>query len=234
MKKTILGIITIGSILFTSCEKKEALKTSEAGEVATATDSSEDYNVDLVESRVDWRGYKIIESENKESGHYGFIKLKSGTFHVENGHITAGKFVIDATTLESADLNDDPEKKAKLDGHLKSEDFLHVEEYPVATFEITGTKQIEGDYNTEVSGNLDMRGTPKQITFKANVGIKDGVLEMKTEEFTINRQDFGITFKGGQGSVIKDNVSMQVYLRALPAGQDMEAANNSANEDLGH
>ncbi len=234
MKKVILGILTIGLVSFTSCKKKDAVKATDAGEVAKASENATDYNVDMVESRVDWRGYKIIESENKESGHYGFIKLKSGTMHVENGQVTAGKFVIDVTTLESADLNDDPDKKAKLDGHLKAEDFLNVEEYPLATFEITGTKPIEGDYNTEVSGNLDMRGTPKQISFKANIGIKDGVLEMKTEEFTINRQDFGMTFKGGQGSVIKDNVSLQVYLRAVPAGQDMEAANTSTSEDLGH
>ena len=72
----------------------------------------------------------------------------------------------------------------------------------------------EGDYNTEISGNLDFRGTPKNITFKANVNVEGDKLTIKSEEFKINRQDFGIVYKGGGDSIIKDDVMLQVDVTA--------------------
>lgn len=168
---------------------------------------------------MNWKGGKTYEDINKpEDGHYGVVKLKEGTVSLMDGKLESGKFIADFTTFESKDLDADAESKGKLDGHLKSADFLDVEKFPTAEFEITSAKTIEGqDYNTEISGNLNFRGVPKNVTFKANVNVDGDVVSIKSEEFAINRQDFGIVFSAGKGSIIKDEVLLQIDLAAKTA-----------------
>ena len=220
MKKLFLGLAVVSAIALTSCGgNTDTVKTTEAQEGATSTEGAVDYNVDTATSVVNWKGGKTFDDINKpEEGHYGVVKLKEGTVKVNNGVLEAGKFVADFTSFESKDLDADAESKGKLDGHLKSADFLDVEKFPTATFEITAVKPVEGgDYNSEVSGNLDFRGTPKNVTFKANVTVDANGVTIKSEEFGINRKDFGITFVGGGGSIVKDEVLLQVDLTAKPA-----------------
>ena len=220
MKKLFLGLAVVSAVALTSCGgNTETVKTTEAQEGATSTEGAVDYNVDTTTSVVNWKGGKTFDDINKpEEGHYGIVKLKEGTVKVNNGVLEAGKFVADFTSFESKDLDADAESKGKLDGHLKSADFLDVEKFPTATFEITAVKPVEGgDYNSEVSGNLDFRGTPKNVTFKANVTVDATGVTIKSEEFGINRKDFGIAFTGGGGSIVKDEVLLQVDLTAKPA-----------------
>ena len=220
MKKLFLGLAVVSAVALTSCGgNTETVKTTEAQEGATSTEGAVDYNVDTTTSVVNWKGGKTFDDINKpEEGHYGIVKLKEGTVKVNNGVLEAGKFVADFTSFESKDLDADAESKGKLDRHLKSADFLDVEKFPTATFEITAVKPVEGgDYNSEVSGNLDFRGTPKNVTFKANVTVDANGVTIKSEEFGINRKDFGIAFTGGGGSIVKDEVLLQVDLTAKPA-----------------
>jgi len=217
MKKLFLSLAVVSAVALTSCGgKTETVNATEAQESATATEGAKMYTADVAASTVNWKGGKTFEDINKpEEGHWGVVKLKEGTVTANNGVLEAGKFVADFTTFESKDLDADAETKAKLDGHLKDADFLDVAKYPTATFEITSVKTLEGgDYNSEISGNLDFRGTPKNVTFKANVSVADDVVTIKSEEFGINRKDFGITFTGGGGSIIKDEVLLQVDLSA--------------------
>lgn len=213
MKKVFLGLSAVALLAFTACEKKEAVEVKDAEEVAVGSETTANLAVDTEVSNVNWRGYKIYEGETEEQGHHGTIKLQSGVIGIEDGQLVSGEFVIDATSLESMDLNEFPEDKAKLDGHLRSADFLDVEKYPTATFKITDVNKIEGDYNTEISGNLKLREDEKNITFKANTAVEGETFTMDSEEFTINRQDFGIDFNG-PGAVIKDNVTLSVNIKA--------------------
>lgn len=217
MKKVILSLSFIGMALLASCGgSTETVETKDVQEVATASEESQTYAINAEDSSISWRGFKIFHDTAKpETGHHGFIKLKSGELVFNNGILEAGSFIADLTTLESIDLNEDPENKAKLDGHLKSEDFLFVENFPEAKFEISDVKYLdEGDFNAEISGNLDFRGVPKNITFKANVNEENGVVSFNTEEIMINRQEFGIDFQGGGDSIIKDEIALQVDVKA--------------------
>ncbi len=216
MRKVLLGLSFAGMAFLASCGSKDTVEATDAQDSTAASAEAVAYSVNTGISSVTWKGGKIFEDTSKpEEGHYGVVKLKSGEVSVKGGVLESGKFVADQTTFESADLNEDAESKAKLDGHLKSADFLDVEKFPEATFEITGVKTLtEGDYNTEISGNLDFRGMPKNISFKANVNEEGDKVTIKSEEFKINRQDFGITFKGGGGSIIKDDVMLQLDVTA--------------------
>ncbi|MFV0209108.1 YceI family protein [Empedobacter falsenii] len=227
MKKLFLGLAVVSAVVLTSCGGNTETKVAtEAQEGATASEGAAEFAVDTTTSIVNWKGGKTFDDINKpEEGHYGIVKLQEGTVNVNNGVLESGKFVADFTSFESKDLDADAESKGKLDGHLKSPDFLDVEKFPTATFEITEVKAIEGgDYNSEISGNLDFRGAPKNVTFKANVTVDADGVTIKSEEFGINRKDFGITFVGGAGSIIKDEVLLQVDLSAKAAAATEEAA----------
>lgn len=219
MKKLILSLAVISSITLTSCGgKTETVNATEAQASASASEDSKTYVIDVVTSTVNWKGGKTFDDIKKpEEGHWGVVKLKDGTVTTKDGVLESGKFTADFASFESKDLDSDPETKAKLDGHLKAADFLDVEKYPTATFDITSVTPLEGgDYNSEIAGNLDFRGTPKNIKFKANVTVDDNGVTIKSEEFAINRKDFGITFTGSGGSIIKDEVLLQVDLTAVP------------------
>lgn len=217
MRKAFLSLTLIGMVFLTSCGGgKDTVEATDAQETAVASEESVTYAVNTEVSTTNWKGGKFYQDTTKpEEGHYGSVKLKSGEVTVKDGVLEAGHFVADQTTFESADLNEDPDTKAKLDGHLKSADFLDVEKFPEATFHITSAKKLDtGDFNTEISGNLKFRDVEKNITFKANVKEEAGTVTIKSEEFAINRQDFGIVYKGGGDSVIKDEVLLRVDITA--------------------
>lgn len=219
MKKLFLSLAIVSFVALTSCGgNTETVQATDATETTNASEGAETFVADST-STINWKGGKTFDDINKpEEGHYGVVKLQAGEVHVANGVLESGYFVADFTTFESKDLDADAESKAKLDGHLKSADFLDVEKHPTAKFEITGVKVLtEGDYNTEISGNLDFRGIPKNITFKANVAVDGDHVSIKSEEFGINRKDFGITFTGGGGSIIKDEVLLQADITATKA-----------------
>ena len=78
-------------------------------------------NVNIEDSVVKWTGYKVTGQ------HEGTISLKKGTLMFDGKTLTGGKFVMDMTTINTTDIEGD--YKAKLDGHLKSNDFFGVKKY---------------------------------------------------------------------------------------------------------
>jgi len=204
-------------IFIASCGKNaETITAGDAQEASSASQGSETFVVNTAESSTAWRGFKFYHDATKpEVGHFGTIKIKDGIFTVKDGVLESGKIISEQSSLVSDDLADEPEEKEKLEGHLKSSDFLNVEQFPNATFEISKVSPLtDGDYNTEISGNLDFRGVPKNITFKANVKVDGERLTIQSEEFTINRQDFGVNFAPKNDSVIKDEVVLRLDVKA--------------------
>ncbi|MFP3833391.1 YceI family protein [Chryseobacterium sp. SIMBA_028] len=196
-----------------SCKKDKPL-TSESNEVTT-TKNGNQYTLDTLNSKVEWKGYKVFKSEN--TSHFGNIKFESGDVTVKEGKLESGKFVADMNSLTSVDLKDSPEDMEKLNGHLKSGDFFEVEKFPTASFEITKvTPANEGDYNTLLEGNLTIKGITKPVQFKANVSVKDGEVSVATEPKDIKREEFGVKFQApAENGVIKDEVTLQISVKAL-------------------
>ncbi|MBP2619341.1 YceI family protein [Chryseobacterium jejuense] len=196
-----------------SCKKDKPL-TSDSNEVTTTKDGNQ-YTLDTLNSKVEWKGYKVFKSEN--TSHFGTIKFESGDVTVKEGKLESGKFVADMNSLTSVDLKDSPEDMGKLNGHLKSGDFFEVEKFPTASYEITKvTPTTEGDYNTLLDGNLTIKGITKPVQFKANVSVKDGEVSVATEPKDIKREEFGVKFQApAENGVIKDEVTLQINVKAL-------------------
>ncbi|ASK32063.1 polyisoprenoid-binding protein [Chryseobacterium sp. T16E-39] len=196
-----------------SCKKDKPL-TSESNDVATTKDGAQ-YVLDTLNSKIEWKGYKVFKSES--TSHFGTIKFESGDLTVKDGKLESGKFVADMNSLTSVDLKDDADQLGKLNGHLKSGDFFEVEKFPTASYEITKvTPAAEGDYNTLLDGNLTIKGITKPLQLKANVSVKEGEISVATEPKDIKREEFGVKFQApAENGVIKDEVTLQINVKAL-------------------
>ena len=213
MKKNILFIGLVAMTIW-SCKNEPTVETSEAVEIAESNDTDIVYSTITEESKINWRGFKVYEGE--ESGHFGSIKVKKATLNVNAGKLISGNIIADVTTLESEDLNEDPENKAKLDGHLKASDFLDSEKFPTASFEITEIKELTDntDFNSTLSGNLSIKDKKLNISVLANIETTEEMVSIKTEEFSVDREDFGIKVEGLKGAVLKEKFNLQVDVTA--------------------
>lgn len=216
MKKKLfsLGVtLFITAMVVVACKKEKPL-VSENNEVST-TKEGNPFIVDTLNSKIEWKGYKIFKSEN--TGHFGTLKFESGDVTVKDGKLESGKFVADMNSLTSEDLKSDAAQLEKLNGHLKSGDFFEVEKFPTASYEITKvTPSAGGDYNTLLDGNLTVKGISKPVQFKANVSVKEGEVSIATEPKDIQREEFGVKFKApAENGVIKDEITLQISIKAL-------------------
>lgn len=215
MRKILLPLIislTVGG-LAVSCGKEKPLN-SESNEVITTKDGAK-FVLDTLNSRVEWKGYKIFKSES--TSHFGNIKFESGDVTIKDGKLESGKFVADMSSLSSEDLKDKKEDQQKLNGHLKSADFFEVEKFPTSSYEITKvTPTAEGDYNTVLDGNLVIKGISKPIQFKANVSVNGSEVNIATEPKDIMREEFGVKFQSpAANGVIKNEVTLQIRVKGM-------------------
>lgn len=157
------GLFLMLSVVLFSCKKKDAVEARDAtSDAAAATEAATVYAVNTTSSVINWVGKKSFIPDQ----HNGTIKLSSGKLALENGKLVAGEFEIDMNSIVDEDLKKE-DMNAKLVGHLKSDDFFAVETYPTAKFEITNVEVLEGNPSAthNITGNLTMRGTTKEITF---------------------------------------------------------------------
>ncbi|WP_417786092.1 YceI family protein [Tenacibaculum sp.] len=187
MKKTILAIafIAIGAV---SCktEKNKAAVSDEVKEVAKTENIINTYKANVAESTVTWKGSKPTGSHN------GVVSLEKGTLEVENGNVKSGEFIIDMTTISCEDL-EAGNGKEKLEDHLKASDFFDVEKFPTAKFEVASSELKDG--KVHVTGNLTLKDVTKSITIPATVTEADDMVTFKSDVFSIDRTDFGVTYK---------------------------------------
>lgn len=196
-----------------SCGKDKPLNS--VNNEVTTTNEGTLFQVDTLNSKIEWKGFKVLKSDN--TSHFGTIKFESGDVTVKDGKLESGKFVADMNSLTSVDLKDDAEQLNKLNGHLKSGDFFEVEKFPTASYEITKVSEnANGDYNTLLDGNLTIKGITKPVQFNANVTLNNGEVSIATEPKDINREDFGVKFQMPLANgVIKNEVNLQILIKAL-------------------
>ena len=110
-------------------------------------------------------------------------------------------------TIQTASLYTDKEKLTK---HLKSPDFFDVGKFPTATFRSTEINQ-EGEGHV-ITGDLTLHGVTNRITFPATISVSDGRVDASAE-FSINRQDYGISYPGMRDDLIRDLVVIKLSLK---------------------
>ncbi len=131
-----------------------------------------------------------------------------GRFNNFDGSIdyVAGKPSRIAFEIDMNDLWTDTEQ---LTQHLKSPDFFDVAKYPKANFVSTSLAEAPagspGGATHILKGNLNLHGVEKEVTVPV-VAVQSPEGVRTTSEFTINRHDWGISYKGMADDLIKDTV----------------------------
>ncbi len=194
MRKLIFILVPFLMFSCKQAPKGDSAEVGEAQDVAAASETAKNYRVILGSSAVNWIGTKPTGSHN------GALSLTEGNISVENGSIVAGDFIIDMNSLVALDM--DEENNAKLAGHLKSPDFFDVENNPTAKFEIVSVAGLPENPEEEilfegathqVTGNLELKGTTKSVTFPAKVTLNESVVSTEAK-FNIDRTDWGVHY----------------------------------------
>lgn len=87
---------------------------------------------------------------------------------------------------------------ADRDNHLKSPDFLDIENFPTITFKSTSVKPTS-DTEADITGDLTIRGVTRPVTIKAEL-LGQAKTPWGTDNIgfhgttKINREDFGLTW----------------------------------------
>src|SRR5690606_5859729 len=116
--------------------------------------------VDVAKSEIKWTGYGVGKS------HWGHVNIKDAEVNLKDGKPHTANIVVDMNSIASKDL-DDASMAARLNGHLKSEDFFEVEKYPLASFTATKISVTKnGTYTLE--GNLTIKDQTHPETFVLN------------------------------------------------------------------
>jgi polyisoprenoid-binding protein YceI len=196
MKKPKLLIwVAMGIFVFASCagpseKRAEILEQLEAGELPEEVNI---YNVDADASRVAWEGRQV------RGTHDGTIDVHSGELYVYEGELLGGKVIMDMQQIVVLDI-EDPEMNARLNGHLKSDDFFSVETYPTAEFEITSVEpleQVTEEANHRVYGNMTIKGITHGIAIDAMIRVEDNFINAYAD-FDLDRSRWDVRFRSAR------------------------------------
>lgn len=190
MKQTIL-MLTVVAAMMSSCAtngKKAETKDAEKVEISKNETTVIYSKVDQA-SFLDWRASHLGGVQPR----YGKVYVKTAEILVNNDQITNASIEIDMTTFTVENFEDE-DSKNKLTGHLQSDDFFQISTYPISKFELTNIEAAEGDYNAIVTGNLTILDVTKSITFNANVAVSSDEVSIKSEDFVVNRTDWGLVY----------------------------------------
>jgi len=206
-------LLALAVLTWTGCTQAPQAPQAQTEEAKEATKSTEGKTYSFLGEGE--AAPKIIAIGTKVTGRHEIrFPVKEATATLTEKCISGGKIVLDLANLEVLDLQG--EWKAKLEGHLRSPDFFDTEKYPEGVFEVTGCEAGNGD-TLYLTGNLTLRGVTKSVRFPA-VYKYDPNQPTLEASFNINRQDWGISYKGKADDLIRDEVNIQVKLMGRPAG----------------
>ena len=189
-----------------SCNLNTSQSESSNDNSLQASDAS--YTINPDQSIIVWTGREVTTSK-----HFGNIYFASGQFEVKSGLISSGEFVVDMTTIDNQDLPD--ERRARLEAHLKSDDFFSVESHPTALQSILSSESL-ADGKWLVSGELTIKTFTHPVEFEmlnSNDGWKANLV--------FDRSKYEVKFRSGTffenlgDKLIYDDIELAINLKTL-------------------
>ncbi|MFA0962830.1 YceI family protein [Roseivirga sp. BDSF3-8] len=205
MKKNILFLVLLAfsvTAIFLNFNTPENSRSSDFRHMSfTGLFQEDSYQVDAEASEVKWTGRKLT------GNHTGTVKIKSGNLNVDGDKLEGGMFIIDMTSMENEDI-EDPDSRAKLMGHLRSEDFFGTATHPEAKLVITNVTYEEETEQYRVTGDLTIKGKTNSITFPAGLS-NNGNTVTASADITFDRTKWDVRY--GSGSIFKSLGDKAIY-----------------------
>jgi polyisoprenoid-binding protein YceI len=156
------------------------------------------------------------------SAKHMMITTVKGRFHGVDATINLDEEDVTSSsvtaTIDAATIDTGIEPR---DNHLRSADFLDVENHPTITFQ---SKRVEGslDGGLRVVGDLTIRGVTREVTLDVDFdgrgyGMKGEVVGF-TAETAVNRKDFGLNWNVALetgGVLVGDKVKITIHAQAI-------------------
>lgn len=195
------------SIFLTACDDPAANKPKAIASEPTASGDKiptrgKALSISPANSKIEFTGSKVTGKHNGGFNRFdGMIDLVGE--NAEESRVSV--------EIETASVFTDTDK---LTTHLQTGDFFEVEKFPKASFESTKiVRNPEGGENGyNVTGDLELRGVKKSITFPATIKIGGDQVSVNAE-FAINRKDFGVLYPGSPDNLIRDAVVIRLDLK---------------------
>jgi len=175
--------------------------------VAFGWSQAQSLTANTAQSNIRWYGEELTGKT-----HFGNLSFKEAQIDLQDGVITGGNFVVDMTSLTVEDLSGGG--KAKLEGHLRSDDFFSVEKNPMATLKITQKAKVDGNTQT-LYGELTIKGIKHPIDCTITLGDK----KTAVAKMTFDRSKYNVLFRSGSffenlgDKLILDDIRMEVSLQ---------------------
>ncbi|GAB3663088.1 YceI family protein [Nocardioides korecus] len=139
-----------------------------------------------------------------------------GTAEVDGNDLSASKVSL---TIKAASIDTRNEQR---DGHLKSNDFLAMDEHPEITF-VSTSVATGGEGDVDITGDLTIKGTTKSVTVPFEFdgvatdpfGNQRAGFEGKT---IINRTDYGVNFNAALetgGVLVSEKITLEFEISAI-------------------
>jgi polyisoprenoid-binding protein YceI len=166
-----------------------------------------------------WTGDVVHSDVSFKVRHMAVGKAK-GTFALESATLTVPEAgLAEASVTAVIDAASVDTKQEQRNEHVKSPDFLHVENYPTLKFVSTGVKDFSGDQFI-LLGDLTIRGTTKSIELQTEfLGATTDAYGAERVGFSattsISRKEYEVSFSaafGAGNSVVSDKVEISLEL----------------------
>ncbi len=171
--------------------------------VSTATAQNKKINVE--KSTINWVGKKVTGE------HSGTINFQEGMLIFKGQKVAGGNFTVDMTSINTTDLSG--EWKAKLDGHLKADDFFGTDKFKTATLKFTKIAD-KGNGVYGVTADLTIKGITKPVNFdltvKGNNANATVVVDRAKYDIKYGSKSF---FEGLGDKTIYDEFELKVSLQ---------------------
>jgi len=157
--------------------------------------ADEKFTADREKTKLLWLGEKVTGE------HTGTINLQSGWLTWQDNKIVSGEFNIDMASLKDSDNN------ARLEGHLKSDDFFGTEKYPVSKLVVTGSTPFEKG-TAVVKGTLTIKDITHPVEFRATMQKSDEGLWFYSN-IILDRSKYNVRY--GSGSFFDNLGDKTIY-----------------------
>jgi polyisoprenoid-binding protein YceI len=145
-----------------------------------------------------------------------------GAFTGIDGVIVTGEDPLDSRVDVTIDASSLSTGNPDRDAHVRSADFLDVEQFPTFAFHSTGVREEDGDL--VVAGELTLHGVTKPVElqlevngFQAQTPFGDSRVGFSATT-EINRKDFGVEFNTpleGGGVALGEKVKVDLEIQAI-------------------
>jgi polyisoprenoid-binding protein YceI len=170
-----------------------------------------DYTIDTAHSRMGFVARHAMVAKVRG----GFDKFE-GSIHIDGDKpgSSSARVTIQATSIDT--------RNQQRDDHLRSNDFLDMDNHPEITFVSTAVEPLEDDH-FKVTGDLTIRGVTKSVdvdfeftgTAVDPFGNKRVGFEGKV---VLNRKDFGVSWNAaieGGGVLVSEKVTLEIEVSAI-------------------